>query len=46
MGTPWSCRYTGEVDPSPDRITWTLRRTAPDGRVLEAMDGTLVRADR
>ena len=31
---------------SPDRITWTLRRTAPDGRVLESMDGTLVRADR
>lgn len=31
---------------SPDRITWTLRRTASDGRVLETMDGTLVRADR
>lgn len=31
---------------SPDRITWTLRRSAPDGRVLESMDGTLVRADR
>lgn len=31
---------------TPDRITWTLRRTTPDGRVLESMDGTLVRADR
>jgi hypothetical protein len=31
---------------SPDRLTWTLRRTAPDGRVLESIDGTLVRADR
>ena len=31
---------------APDRLTWTLRRTTPDGRVLEAMDGTLIRADR
>jgi hypothetical protein len=31
---------------SPDRLTWTLRRTSPDGRVLETMSGTLVRADR
>jgi hypothetical protein len=31
---------------SPDRLTWTLRRTAPDGRVLESIDGTLIRADR
>jgi hypothetical protein len=31
---------------SPDRLTWTLRRTMPDGRVLGTIEGTLVRADR
>jgi hypothetical protein len=26
-----------------DRLEWTLRRTAPDGRVLQTIDGTLIR---
>ncbi|MBY0276104.1 hypothetical protein K2Z84_12230 [Candidatus Binatia bacterium] len=31
---------------SPERMTWTLTRTAGDGRVLATVEGTLVRADR